>query len=798
MATLYTPTWGNSNSPRMYIDWSYSSSATSVTYSWTAYYTASYAAYTNGNARSWSVTVNGTAKSGSYNINGVTGTKTLGSGSVTVPRTHASQTVGISISMNMDVTWNGTYAGTVSNSTSDGMSALASYSVSYSANGGTGAPGAQTKWHGEALTLSSAAPTRAGYTFQGWATSSNAASAAYAAGGSYTANSAATLYAVWKVVAPAAPASCSSARASDSKNSVSWERGALADATYAGIEVERRVDGGSWSNVATLAGTATSYADTATAPDHSYAYRVRAVNATGKSAYAASGTTYNTPAAPASVTASRLAEATVALAIENASNTATALELQRSADGESWEAAATVDGLVTSATDSPGGGTFWYRARNTRGALASAWSPASNAVVTICAPAAPDLASPASGAVVRKSLAQVALSWAHSPIDGSAQTAAQVACSTDGGSTWETHDVSGAAQELAVANFALNAEVTWRVRTKGAHADFGPWSATRTFSVRQEPSVAFASPASGFVVENTPVAVELQYSDASGSLAAASVEVRDASGLAVWSRDLGTAASCSIPAAEWLPEDGAAYELRASVRSTSSLTASAVREVSVDFELPRPPALSVEPDPETGFVAIVANVGEGEGLEEPASVSVWRVSDAGRVLLGEALPEGAGLVDRYAPLNADYAYEAATFADSGAANRASFPARVDTPWWFVYYDGGAARAMWEPSGRRKPERTRDELVERDGSEWPVLVQGRSKSLEVEMSGWVETRAEAAAFEAMALAAGDKVFKGLLGDVFHCAAEVSMTDSYEYGDEGAEVSVTVRRVRGGEL
>ena len=73
-----------------------------------------------------------------------------------------------------------------------------SYTVSYSANGAnvSGTPSAQTKWYGETLTLSSTRPTRTGYTFAGWATSSGG-SVAYQPGGSYTANSAATLYAKW-------------------------------------------------------------------------------------------------------------------------------------------------------------------------------------------------------------------------------------------------------------------------------------------------------------------------------------------------------------------------------------------------------------------------------------------------------------------------------------------------------------------------------------------------------------------------------------------------------------------------
>lgn len=76
--------------------------------------------------------------------------------------------------------------------------AWTSYKITYNANGGSGAPGSQTKWKDQTLTLSSTKPTRTGYSFLGWSTSSSATTATYSAGGSYTANSAATLYAVWK------------------------------------------------------------------------------------------------------------------------------------------------------------------------------------------------------------------------------------------------------------------------------------------------------------------------------------------------------------------------------------------------------------------------------------------------------------------------------------------------------------------------------------------------------------------------------------------------------------------------
>lgn len=87
--------------------------------------------------------------------------------------------------------------GTMYASTTISVPKLASYTVSYNANGGSGAPSSQTKWYGKSLTLSSTKPTRTGYSFQGWATSSGG-SVAYSSGASYTANAAATLYAVWK------------------------------------------------------------------------------------------------------------------------------------------------------------------------------------------------------------------------------------------------------------------------------------------------------------------------------------------------------------------------------------------------------------------------------------------------------------------------------------------------------------------------------------------------------------------------------------------------------------------------
>lgn len=74
------------------------------------------------------------------------------------------------------------------------------YTISYNANGGSGAPASQTKIQDENITISSTVPTLGSCAFLGWATSkANAKNkiVTYGAGDTYSTNAAITLYAVW-------------------------------------------------------------------------------------------------------------------------------------------------------------------------------------------------------------------------------------------------------------------------------------------------------------------------------------------------------------------------------------------------------------------------------------------------------------------------------------------------------------------------------------------------------------------------------------------------------------------------
>lgn len=73
------------------------------------------------------------------------------------------------------------------------------YTVTYNANGGTGAPASQIKYHGETLQLSSVAPMRDGYQFLGWNTWESSIIPSFYAGDNYTWDSDVVLYAIWQV-----------------------------------------------------------------------------------------------------------------------------------------------------------------------------------------------------------------------------------------------------------------------------------------------------------------------------------------------------------------------------------------------------------------------------------------------------------------------------------------------------------------------------------------------------------------------------------------------------------------------
>lgn len=117
---------------------------------------------------------------------------------------NGAQTKSLSVTfINWEENWEGGVTAQASyaiNNLSVNVPAWTSYTVSYNANGGSGAPGSQTKWKDQTLTLSTTKPSRTGYTFVKWNTKSDGSGTSYNPGAGYTANGNVTLYAIWTPV----------------------------------------------------------------------------------------------------------------------------------------------------------------------------------------------------------------------------------------------------------------------------------------------------------------------------------------------------------------------------------------------------------------------------------------------------------------------------------------------------------------------------------------------------------------------------------------------------------------------
>lgn len=181
-----------------------SSSATTTTVEISVYFWSKYAVndssnkyYYNSNATSATTLIG--SRSIKTTTNGGSGWSTTNQVRIAGPSTYSYKrgTTNVTKSFAAKLTGVDWVGGTMTVTTSITVPKLASYTISFNANGGSGAPGSQTKWYGKTLTLSSTRPIRTGHSFRGWGLSSTTSTVSYSPGGSYTTNASDTLYAVW-------------------------------------------------------------------------------------------------------------------------------------------------------------------------------------------------------------------------------------------------------------------------------------------------------------------------------------------------------------------------------------------------------------------------------------------------------------------------------------------------------------------------------------------------------------------------------------------------------------------------
>lgn len=592
----------------------------------------------------------------------------------------------------------GIYSGSSSQATvSVTVGAKPSYAVSYNANGGSGAPSGQTKWYGETLTLSTTRPTRTNYTFKGWAISSGGG-VAYAAGATYTANAAVTLYAVWErsYTVPNAVTNLAFVRNSDSQLSATWTNNSAVPREYTAIYVEVQTDGGQWVQVAKLGATATNYTWNGATANHQYRVRVRPYNPAGYGAYATSGYVYTTPAAPSSVAVAVPSAGTVEVTVTAGAPWATSHVVQVTADGgETWSAKGTVAGAGgTYADTNPPTGTCQYRARAVIGTLHSDWAY-SEEIVTLCPPLAPTITQRPAAAIATGSA--VTLGWLPNHPDRTEQTQAQVEV-TAGGST-TTIAITGDTTSVDLSSYAETAQsVSVRVRTYGLYAEWGAWSDVVAFTAYVPPSAAITAPSTDEAVERQlPVTIAWSAVDATG-ISSQVLRLFDGDGrqLRSWQLD-GSVRSFDLDRASYFLTNGASYSITLVVSAGSTLQATATRAFSIDYLGPAEPTADVvwDEDALSCAVTVAEGIEDGAGtLPHPTSFYVVRVlPDGTEWLVADGLSSSQQAIDPLPPLGVEFAYRVVAVAESGVETAAEFAAIYDTNAWAFGFGQGVAETV---------------------------------------------------------------------------------------------------------
>lgn len=543
---------------------------------------------------------------------------------------------------------------------------------------------------------------------------------------------------------PAAPSSLTATRQSDAAIALSWTNNATTAAPYDLIIIERAANGGAWESLTTVADSATGYTDSSVGTDSSYVYRVAAQNSTGPGSYSATaGPVLTTPAAPGTPTASKVSATSVRLTMTNTSAIAESLEVQRSTDGgTTWSNVGSAQGVVTTYTDTaaPAAAAVVYRVHNVAGALASAWSAASNSIAVLAAPYAPTITTTANQAVAIGPAAS--LSWQFNSSDGSSQTAYEARTSTDNGTTWSsTGKVTSTASSYSLATSGLTdgAAVLWQVRTWGLYTDPSPWSSVGSVVAYTAPTVALTSPsANPYTITALPLVVAWTFSDGSRPQGRAAVQVTDADSAVVASGTIyGTETSLTLT--DWQPANQSNYTLALTVTSSSGLAVTLSCALVVNYVAPAIPSATIT-EAANKALAIVVHEGQATGSELATdSLAVYRVAAGVSTLLADGMSDGDSVTDYLPPMDEQVIYRVVALSSTNLSSTAEVPYTLASHGWLVLNYGEA----WSQGVAIKYNVTYSETFEDDGELWygagsadPVLIVGSQRSKAASASGLI--------------------------------------------------------------
>jgi len=270
------------------------------------------------------------------------------------------------------------------------------------------------------------------------------------------------------VTPPSAPTGLAASAVSSSQINLKWTD---ASDNETGFEIERSLDGKTFTKLTDVAANSGSYENTGLQPETKYYYRIRAINSAGPSAYSntVDATTLKaavtSPTAPTGLSASAVSSSQINLKWTDASDNETGFEIDRSLDGKTFTKitdAAANSGSYENTSLQPET-KYYYRIRAINSAGPSAYSNTVDATTLKAPVTAPTAPTGLSASAVSSS--QINLKWT----DGSDnETGFEIERSLDGKTFTKITDA--AANSGSYENTSLQPETRYYYRVRSVNA----------------------------------------------------------------------------------------------------------------------------------------------------------------------------------------------------------------------------------------------------------------------------------------------------------------------------------------
>jgi|GEM_PF-1642433 len=303
---------------------------------------------------------------------------------------------------------------------------------------------------------------------------------------------------------------------------VSWQDNSSAETGY---EVQRRVSGGSFSSVQTVAANATSFTDTGLDADTVYYYRVRTVSSVINSNFTAEaiGTTSSEPipAGPSALSASGIGLSSVALIWTDNAGNESGFVLERSS-GAGYSAIATLPANSTSYADSglAQATTYSYRLKAYNGSGDSSYSDVLNVSTETAAPSGLSVGS--------FSDASVSLVWTD---NASGETGFELERQVNSGGWSLLSTLPAGTQAYTDSSVSASKVYDYRVRTVYAGANS---AYSNTVQVTTSATPPPEAPTNLIVVDSDYQSVDLSWQDNANDESGFRIERAEDGGAFAW------------------------------------------------------------------------------------------------------------------------------------------------------------------------------------------------------------------------------------------------------------------------